>query len=134
MILTLIKLGIEFDNIREQILTGPHIPTFDDILVWLLRYSSITTRSRHSVASLDTSVMLAPFNPRGDSGSIRGGHRVEASDLIVPIVIDRVTFETGVISYTSASHCSCSPIFLTASTSIRGSTSASISGSDSYAW
>ena len=31
MILTLIKLGTEFDNIREQVLIGSAIPTFDDI-------------------------------------------------------------------------------------------------------
>ena len=31
MILTLIKLGTKFDNIREQILTGSTISTFDDI-------------------------------------------------------------------------------------------------------
>ena len=31
MTLTLIKLGIEFDNIREQILIGSTIPTFDEL-------------------------------------------------------------------------------------------------------
>ena len=31
MILTLIKLGTEFDNIREHILTSSTILTFDDI-------------------------------------------------------------------------------------------------------
>ena len=36
MILTLIKLGIEFDNIQEQILTGSTILTFDDIFARLL--------------------------------------------------------------------------------------------------
>ena len=75
MILTLIELGTEFDNIREQILAGFAIPTFDDIFARLLHHSSIATRSRHSEASLDTSVMLAASNPRGDSKSIRGGHR-----------------------------------------------------------
>ena len=59
MTLTLIKLGIEFDNIREQILIGSAIPTFDDIFSWLLCHSSTVTRSRLSEASLDTSVMLA---------------------------------------------------------------------------
>ena len=43
MILTLIKLGIEFDNIREQILSGSTIPTFDDIFARLLRHSSTAT-------------------------------------------------------------------------------------------
>ena len=75
MILTLIKLDTEFDNIREQILIGSAIPTFDDIFAWLLHHSSTTTRSQPSEASLDTSVMLASSNPRGDSLSIRGGHR-----------------------------------------------------------
>ena len=75
MILTLIKLGIEFDNIREQILTGSTIPTFDDMYAQLLRHSSIAIRSRSSKVSNETSVMLAPSHPRGDSRSIRGGHR-----------------------------------------------------------
>ena len=59
MILTLIKLGIEFDNIREQILTGSIIPTFDDIFALLLRHSSTTTRSQPSEVSNETLVMLA---------------------------------------------------------------------------
>ena len=48
MILTLIKLDTEFDNIREQILTGSTISTFDDIFARLLRHSSIVARSRPS--------------------------------------------------------------------------------------
>ena len=75
MILTLIKLGTEFDNIREQILTGFAIPTFDDIFARLLHHSFTATRSRHSKVSIDTSVMFAPSHPRSDSRSIRGGHR-----------------------------------------------------------
>ena len=75
MILTLIKLGTKLDNIQKQILTSFAIPTFDDIFAWLLCHSSIVTRSRHFEASPDTSVMLAPSNPRDDSRSIRGGHR-----------------------------------------------------------
>ena len=43
MILTLIKLGIEFDNIQEHILTNSTIPTFDDIFARLLHHSSTTT-------------------------------------------------------------------------------------------
>ena len=93
MILTLIKLGTKFDNIREQILTGSTIPTFDDIFARLLCHSSTATRSRPSEVSNETSVMLAPSHPRDDSRSIH------ASDLIVPTIIDRVTFETDVISY-----------------------------------
>ena len=74
MILTLIKLGTEFDNIREQILTCFAIPTFDDIFSQLLCHSSTTTRSQHSEVSIDTSVMLAPSHPRSDSWSIHGCH------------------------------------------------------------
>ena len=74
MILTLIELGTEFDNIREQILTGFTILTFDDIFAWLLLHSSIATRSRPSEVSNETLIVLAPSHPRGDSWSIRGGH------------------------------------------------------------
>ena len=74
MILTLIKLGTEFYNIRELILTGSTIPTFDDIFTWLLRHSSIATRSRPSEVSNETLVMLGPSHPHGDSRSIRGGY------------------------------------------------------------
>ena len=59
MIPTLIKLGIKFDNIREQILTGSAVPTFDDIFARLLRYSSIATQSRRSKVPIDTSMMLS---------------------------------------------------------------------------
>ena len=75
MIPTLIKLGTEFDNIWEQILTGSTIPTFDDIFARLLCHSSIATRSRPSEVSNETSVMLAPSHPRGDSRNIRGGYQ-----------------------------------------------------------
>ena len=74
MILTLIKLGTEFYNIREQILTGSTIPTFDDIFAQLLRHSSIATWSRPSEVSNETSVMLGPSHPHGDSRSICGGY------------------------------------------------------------
>ena len=74
MILTLIKLGTKFDNIREQILTGSTIPTFDDIFARLLCHSSTTTRSWLSEVSNETSVMLAPSHPHGNSRSIHGGH------------------------------------------------------------
>ena len=75
MILTLIKLGTEFDNIREQILTGSTIPTFNDIFARLLCHSSTATRSRPSEISNETSVMLAPSHPCDDSQSIRGGYK-----------------------------------------------------------
>ena len=100
MILTLIKLGTEFDNIREeQILTSSTIPTFDDIFAWLLRHSSTATWSRPSEVSNEPSIMPTPSHPRGDSRSIVVATEAEANDLIVPTIIDRVTFETCVISY-----------------------------------
>ena len=43
MILTLIKLGKKFDNIRDHILTGSTILTFDDIFAQLLHHSFIAT-------------------------------------------------------------------------------------------
>ena len=75
MILTLIKLGTEFDNIWEQILTDSTIPTFDDNFARLLCHSSTATRSRPSEVSNETLVMLAPSYSRGDSRSIHGGYR-----------------------------------------------------------
>ena len=74
MILTLIKLGTKFNNIRKQILTSSTIPTFDDIFARLLRHSSTATQSRPSEVSNGTSVMLAPSHPRVDSRSICVGH------------------------------------------------------------
>ena len=74
MIFTLIKLGIEFDNIQEQILTGSTIPTFDDIFARLLRHSSTATQSRPFEVSNETWIMLAPSHPRSDSWSFRGNH------------------------------------------------------------
>ena len=59
MILTLIKLCIEFNNIREQILTSSAIPTFNDIFARLLCHSSTVTRSRRPEVPINTSVMLS---------------------------------------------------------------------------
>ena len=75
MILTLVKLGTKFDNIREQILTSSTIPTFDEIFAQLLLHSSTTTRYWPFEVSNETSVMLAPSHPRSDSRIICGGHR-----------------------------------------------------------
>ena len=75
MILTLFKLGPEFDNIREQILIGFAILTFDEIFARLLRHSSTATQTRRSKVPLDTSVMLSHSHPRGDSWSVHGGNR-----------------------------------------------------------
>ena len=43
MILTLIKLGIEFESVREQILTGLAISSFNEIFARLLPHSSTAT-------------------------------------------------------------------------------------------
>ena len=75
MILTLIKLEIEFDSIQKQILTGSTIPSFDDVFAQLLRHSSITTQSQLSEVTLDTLVMLSQSHPRSDSRSVYGGNR-----------------------------------------------------------
>ena len=74
IILTLIKLGSNFDDIREQILTSSAIPTFDDIFGRSLHHASTATQSRHYEVSIDTSVMLSPSHPRGDSRGVCGDH------------------------------------------------------------
>ena len=45
MIILLLNLGPDFENIREQILTGAIIPNFDEALARLLRHTSIATQS-----------------------------------------------------------------------------------------
>ena len=45
MIIFLLNLGPDFENIREQILTGAIIPNFDEALPWLLRHTSTATQS-----------------------------------------------------------------------------------------
>ena len=99
MILTLIKLGTKFDNIREQILTGITIPTIDDIFARILCHSSTATRSRHSEVSMDASMMLAPFHPRGDSLSICGGHHGKGQRPYCTYCNRPGPFKTSVISY-----------------------------------
>ena len=55
MIILLLNLGPDFENTREQILTGVVIPNFDEALAWLLRHSSTVTQSMRSEITLDTS-------------------------------------------------------------------------------
>ena len=43
MIILLLNLGPDFENIREQILTGAVIPNFDEALTRLLRHTSTAT-------------------------------------------------------------------------------------------
>ena len=45
MIILLLNLGPDFENIREQILTGAVIPNFDKALARLLRHTSTATQS-----------------------------------------------------------------------------------------
>ena len=45
MFILLLNLGPDFENIREQILTGVVIPNFDKALARLLRHTSTTTKS-----------------------------------------------------------------------------------------
>ena len=43
MIILLLNLGLDFENIREQILSGAVIPNFDEALARLLRHTSTAT-------------------------------------------------------------------------------------------
>ena len=45
MIILLLNIGLDFENIREQILTGTVIPNFDEALARLLRHTSTATQS-----------------------------------------------------------------------------------------
>ena len=45
MIILVLNLGPDFENIREQILTGAVIPNFDEALAWLLCHTSIAMKS-----------------------------------------------------------------------------------------
>ena len=70
MILTLRNLGLEFENIWEQILIGSVVPTFVEVFARLLRHSSIMTMSLRSESSPDTFVMISQSHSRGH---FRGG-------------------------------------------------------------
>ena len=54
MIILLLNLGPNFENIREQILTGADIPNFDEALARLLRHTSSATQSRCPKITPDT--------------------------------------------------------------------------------
>ena len=71
MIILLLNFGPDFENIREQILTGAVIPNFDEALARLLRHTSTATQSMRSEITPDTSVMVSQSHSRSDS---RGGH------------------------------------------------------------
>ena len=74
MIIFLLNLGPDFENIREQILTGAVIPNFDEALARLLRHTSTATQSMRSEITSDTSVMVSQSLSRGDSRGGRGSN------------------------------------------------------------
>ena len=71
MIILLLNLGLDFENIQEQILTGAVIPNIDEALARLLRHTSTVTRSMRSEITSDTSMMVSQSHSRSDS---KGGH------------------------------------------------------------
>ena len=71
MIILLLKLELDFENIREQILTGAVIPNFDEALARLLRRTSTATQSMRYEITPDTSMMVSQSHSQSDS---RGGH------------------------------------------------------------
>ena len=75
IIILLLNLGPDFENIREQILTGAVIPNFDEALARLLRHTSTATQSMRSDITSDTSVMVSQSLSRGDSRGGRGSNR-----------------------------------------------------------
>ena len=75
MIILLLNLGLDFENILEQILTGVIIPNFDEALARLLHHTSTATQSMRSKITPDTSVMVSQFLSRGDSIGGRGSNR-----------------------------------------------------------
>ena len=75
MIIILLNLGLDFENIREQILTRAVISNFDETLAQLLRHTSTATQSMQSEIISDTSVMVSQSHSRSDSRSGRGGNR-----------------------------------------------------------
>ena len=75
MIILLLNLGPDFENIREQILTGAVIPNFDEALARLHRHTSTATQSMRSKITPDTSVMVSQSLSRGDFRGRRGSNR-----------------------------------------------------------
>ena len=58
-IILLLNLEPDFENIREQMLTGAIIPNFDEALAQLLRHTSTATQFMRSEITPDTSVMVS---------------------------------------------------------------------------
>ena len=63
MIILLLNLGPNFENIREQILTGAIIPNFDEVLTRLLRHTSTTTQSQKLAHEIRFSLTLINSSP-----------------------------------------------------------------------
>ena len=84
MIILLLNLGLDFENIREHILTGAVITSFDETLARLLRHTSTTTQSMRSEITTDTFAMVSQSQSRsdfrGEHGSNRGrGQRLHST-------------------------------------------------------
>ena len=75
MIILLLNLGPDFENIREQILTGAVIPNFDEALARLLRHTSTTTESMRFEITPDTFMMVSQSHSLSDSRGGRGSNR-----------------------------------------------------------
>ena len=59
MMILLLNFWPDFENIREQILTGAVIPNFDETLARILCHTSTATQSMRSEITPDTSVMVS---------------------------------------------------------------------------
>ena len=75
MIILLLNLGLDFENIREQILTGAVIPNFDEALTRLLCHTSNATQSMRFEITLDTFVMVSQSHSRSDSKGERSSNQ-----------------------------------------------------------
>ena len=75
MIILLLNLGPDFENIREQILSGAIIPNFNEALTRLLCHNSTATQSMQSEITPDTSVMVSQSHSQSDSKSGRSSNR-----------------------------------------------------------
>ena len=75
MIILLLNLKLDFENIREQILTGAVIPDFDESLARLLRHTSTAAQSMRYEITPDTFIMVSQSLSQGDSRGGRGSNR-----------------------------------------------------------
>ena len=75
IIILLLNLGVDFENIWEQILTEAVIPNFDEALALLLRHTSTATQSMRYEITSDTSVMISQSHSQSDFRGGRGNNR-----------------------------------------------------------